>query len=703
MKLSFRLTLLAILLGLLSSTVVVLEAASYFNVRFAADDLGRQILDQTSLRVEEEIARLLDGAITPSRFTLNQLQAGHWKDDDFTDLIGDWEQLLMVSPHLTSLYIGRQSDGASTGITRLHRGHNSVWESSFNVTAGRHESREYWIEDYPHKTMTSDPPQSAPDIRTRPWYVEARKKHGPVWTNAMVFLGVTGVKNIHGLTYATPYYGSKGELRAVIDADFDLGDLCEFFETLKVGQNGFAFVVELRPDGGQFVIAHPDEKILTRVAPSSGSSELVPAGQLADGRVPAFLRARDSGNNGDAPFRFHHNGTNFLGKHRLLTQASMPQWMICSVIPEEDILARVYRSTLWALLIGGSAAALAVGVSFYVSSQVAGPLEKLAEESRRIGRMDVGPQPVRHSMVAEVDRLAIAVEDMKTGLRSFQKYVPAGVVRSLVETGREAMLGGERRRVTTLFSDIVGFTAHSERMKPEDLVEHLREYFGAITNEILLTGGTVDKFIGDAVMAFWGAPGNDPDQALAACTAALRVQSRLVDLRKQWETEGRVGFHSRIGINTGDVIAGNIGSDARLNYTVIGDAVNVASRIEGINKQYGTQIIIADTTFAAAGPEIIARPLDWVAVIGKADAVLLYELLGLTSQGATREPWIALFAEALEHYCRRRWNEAIDLLQQVLRERATDGPAQRLLDLCRRYLVDPPPPEWDGIYRSQSK
>jgi adenylate cyclase len=299
--------------------------------------------------------------------------------------------------------------------------------------------------------------------------------------------------------------------------------------------------------------------------------------------------------------------------------------------------------------------------------------------------------------------LAIAVEDMKTGLRSFQKYVPAGVVRSLVETGREATLGGERRRVTTLFSDIVGFTAHSERMKPEDLVEHLREYFGAITQEILLTGGTVDKYIGDAVMAFWGAPADDPDQALAACTAALRIQARLVDLRKQWETAGRVGFHSRIGINTGDVIAGNIGSDARLNYTVIGDAVNVASRIEGINKQYGTRIIISETTFAAAGPEIVARALDWVAVVGKAETVLIYELLGLASEGATREAWIDAFTEALEHYRRRRWNEAIGLLEEILRVRPDDPPAQRLLDLCRRYLVDPPPSEWDGIHRSQNK
>jgi adenylate cyclase len=703
MKLTFRVTLLAILLGLLSSTVAVLGAASYFNLRFAADDLGHQILDQTSLRVEEEIARMLDGAITPSRFSLNQLQAGHWKVDDFTDLIGHWEQLLRVSPHLTSLYIGRESDGASTGITRLRRGHNSVWESAFNATAGRHESREYWIEDYPRKTITSDPPQSAPDIRTRPWYVEARKKHGPVWTDTFVFLGVSGVENIHGLTFATPYYGAEGELRAVIDADFDLGDLCRFFETLKVGQNGLAFVVELRADGSQFVIAHPDEKILTQATASGSGSELVPADQLADGRVPAFLHAQQSSKKGDTPFRFDHNGTTFLGKRKVLTQASMPRWMICSLVPEEDILARVHRSTLWALLIGVLAAAVAVAVSFYVSSQVAGPLERLADETQRIGRMSVEPQPIRHSVVAEVDRLAVAVEDMKTGLRSFQKYVPAGVVRSLVETRREAVAGGERRRVTTLFSDIAGFTAHSERMKPEELVEHLREYFAAITAEILLTGGTVDKYIGDAVMAFWGAPEDDPDQALAACTAALRIQERLVDLRKQWATEGRVGFHSRIGINTGDVIAGNIGSDARLNYTVIGDAVNVASRIEGVNKQYGTEIIVADTTFMAAGPKIIARPLDWVAVVGKAEAVLIYELLGLTSEGVPREPWIDAFAEALEHYRRCRWNEAIALLEQVLEDRPGDRPSQRLLDLCRGFLVDPPSPEWDGVFRSKSK
>ena len=703
MKLTFRTTLLSILVSLLLATVAVLGGASYFNIRFAAQDLADQILDQTSLRIEEEIDQLLDNAIKPSQLSLKRFNAGHARPNDFVSLIRDWELVIDVHPQLSALFIGLESDGTSAGVSRLNPAGPTVWESGKNLATGLFEIKEYWLADFPEKPFESSFTKTAPDMRTRPWYELARRLARPAWTETFVFLGVKGRPNVVGVSYATPVYDTGGSLTAVIDADFNLSDLCKFMQTLAVGRDGFAFVLETRADGNAYVIAHPNEKVISQaIRARRGEMVLTPVASFADPRVTEFLSAGGI-TDGDEVTRFTLDGESFLGNQRQLDDPDLPHWTICSIIPEQDILARVNQNTALALFVGVLGAAGAVAVSLYISSQVAGPLENLAKAAERIGRLQVGAEPVRHSVVLEVDRLAVAVEDMKTGLRSFQKYVPADVVRGLVETRSEAQFGGQRRCVTTLFCDIVDFTAHSERLSPEHLVDHLREYLTALTEEVMAAGGAVDKYIGDAVMAFWGAPADDASHAAAACQAALNIQDRLVALREKWHGEGRTPFYSRIGINTGDVIAGNIGSDARLNYTVIGDAVNLASRLEGINKLYGTEAIISESTYFAAMPFISARPLDWVAVKGKTEPVLVYELLGRGGEGVSTPEWVDLYADALQSYRDRRWDEALAQLALVLEQRPGDPPSIRLRELCRDYAAAPPAENWDGVYRALKK
>src|SRR5262249_33149085 len=256
-----------------------------------------------------------------------------------------------------------------------------------------------------------------------------------------------------------------------------------------------------------------------------------------------------------------------------LNRKENPRWLICTVLPDADVMDRVQRNSRHTLMLGLVILVAAIAISFFGSSQVARPLERLEKEADAIGRLQLEPRLVASSLVREVDRLARAFEKMKTGLRSFQKYVPSDLVRLLLASNQEAGLGGERRNVTIFFCDIVDFTATAERLPPEELVEHLRVYLSALSEEILKTGGTVDKYIGDAIMAFWGAPVPDPKHALAACTAAIRCQDRLRQLRPLWQAEGKPPFFTRIGVNTGEAVIGNIGSEARLNYTVIGDAV----------------------------------------------------------------------------------------------------------------------------------
>jgi adenylate cyclase len=364
----------------------------------------------------------------------------------------------------------------------------------------------------------------------------------------------------------------------------------------------------------------------------------------------------------------------------------------------------VRRNTLIAIVIALATLALAVVVSLYVSEQVARPLERLAAEAEEVGQLRIAPGPVQHSFVMEVDRLAEATEDMKRGLLSFQKYVPADLVRDVLASGREATLGGELRVVTISFCDLANFTSISEKLPCEELVRHLGEYFEAYSTQIVASGGTVDKYIGDAIMAFWGAPLASPRHALEACTAALRGRERLRELRRKWAAEGRPELFTRVGIHTGVVLVGNIGSPARLNYTVMGDSVNLASRLEGLNKAYGTDILLSESTFREAGPDLIARPLDWVSVKGKTEATLVYEPLGLRGEvGQTSVELADVFGRALQCYRDRGWGGAIALFEQALSLRPEDAPARLLIARCRDHQASPPGDDWDGVHHMETK
>ena len=201
----------------------------------------------------------------------------------------------------------------------------------------------------------------------------------------------------------------------------------------------------------------------------------------------------------------------FLGSYHCLSSKLTPDWLICIAVPEADLLGRVEQNNRVTLVIGVCVFAVAILISLYLAAQIARPLEELAKETAAIGRFEVESRPVVHSMVREVDSLGAAIEEMKTGLRSFRKYVPADLVRSLLASKQEAGLGGECRTVTICFCDIVNFTEFAERTTPQELVEHLRDYLSLLSARISEAGGTVDKYIGDAVMAFWGAPAGTPD------------------------------------------------------------------------------------------------------------------------------------------------------------------------------------------------
>ena len=269
--------------------------------------------------------------------------------------------------------------------------------------------------------------------------------------------------------------------------------------------------------------------------------------------------------------------------------------------------------------------------------------------------------------------------------RMFAHYMSEALIQDLVKNPGKLRLGGERREMTIFFSDLAGFTGISEGLSPEALVPLLNEYLTRMTDIIMASGGIIDKYEGDAIMAFWGAPVFQPDHAGRACLAALEQQRQLELLRSQWQARGLPNFAARMGINTGEVVVGNLGSDTRFDFTVIGDAVNLASRLEGANKSYNTTILISETTAEQAAAQVELREIDLIAVKGRAAPVRVYEVLAPKGQIVAEMVQVReLFAQGLARYRQQRWAEAQELFQQVLDHRPGDGPAQVFLARCQR-------------------
>jgi adenylate cyclase len=273
----------------------------------------------------------------------------------------------------------------------------------------------------------------------------------------------------------------------------------------------------------------------------------------------------------------------------------------------------------------------------------------------------------------------------------------------LLRQGVEARPGGSVQELSVMFIDIAGFTGLSERLG--DRVVPLLSRYLDITSEIIVAnGGTIDKFIGDAVMAFWGAPQPQDDHAARCCRAALACR-RAIDQSGLVDDLGQP-LQIRIGINSGRMLVGNIGSELRLNYTVIGDAVNVASRLEGANKSYGTQILIGAATERLARGVVITREVDSIAVYGREEGISVHELIGIAGETADDSDaigWIADYERGLAAYRARRFADALADFEMVLEQRGRDRPAELMRDRCRQLAAASPDNAWRPVAALTSK
>jgi adenylate cyclase len=282
---------------------------------------------------------------------------------------------------------------------------------------------------------------------------------------------------------------------------------------------------------------------------------------------------------------------------------------------------------------------------------------------------------------------------------ALSQYLSPDVMEEVVRDPSAIKLGGEKREMTVLFSDLRGFTSLSETMEAERLVHILNLYLTRMSDIVFRHQGTIDKYMGDAVMAFWGAPKAQPDHARRACLAALEMLDELEKLNVDFERDGIPRLEMGIGLNTGPMAVGNMGSERRFDYTVMGDSVNLGSRLESLNKEYGTNIIVAETTLAQAGPDLRARFLDLVAVQGKKEPASVYELLSANGQvDQPGEAAIAAYDRGLERYKAGHFVVALSHFEEALRLNQRDSVSAVYIARCRELVDSPPPADWDGVY-----
>lgn len=530
------------------------------------------------------------------------------------------------------------------------------------------------------------------------WFKQAFEQSGTSWSDIYPIAdnGALGFAAVQAVT--TPD-GQAG----VISVSMELDRISSFLQGVDLGKGGAVFLTNPYAELVASATAIPGSRPLntptgTKLADASTPLLRVAAAALsASGVKLAELHDRRQ-----IAHRDQASGQTYFITLSPLTQMGL---IVGLVIPESEILGDIDRSTtLLAYILLVFICLTAASVAVLASWTLGRPLAAVTRNAVLLGDFRFDEIKPVASRLTEIAALSQAIVQMNASLASFKKYVPTEIVRMLFAQGAEAELGGTRRELSVFFMDLAHFTKISEALG-DDVIAFIGEFLSEMSDEIRTAGGTIDKYIGDAVMAFWGAPVANEAHALASCRAALGCQARLAALRARGTGPMRREMKARIGINSGRVLVGNVGSRDRLNYTAIGDPVNVASRLEALNKRYGTEILIGEDTYRAAKDHIVARRLERVAVYGKDEGIELYELLALTEVAPPDLlAWVAVHERGIDAIRQRSWDEAEAQFLKVIDMRGGhDTPSQLMLRHVRAFRDAPPPNDWDGLLRLSEK
>lgn len=453
------------------------------------------------------------------------------------------------------------------------------------------------------------------DARKRSWYRDTMRADRLLISSP--YLSFTMATPV--ITVSAPL---RGTARGVIAADLKLDTFSDFVNEQRPGARGIALMF----DSAGVLIAHPELKQFVASAMTRPSDPKLPnIRELGRGLVATVLKGWDGGDRSEGSVR-DEDGTKYLYRLKYFSLDAELSGYTLLLAAQDDFIPDIQKAHLIATIL-----ALISGVAFipavwFFGSRMSRSLKEITLEAGKLQTM-VAPNPLPvASYIKEIQELGTTVNLAQRAIWSFAHFVPKEIVRGLLDKSISTDLGGVRQEITIVFTDVRGFTTIAEAADPDILMRQTSRYFTALTEAFLAEGGTVDKFIGDAVMVFWNAPHRQSDHVARACRAVLSARRENERLNEQFEAEGLPPFITRFGIHVAEAVVGNLGSDERMEYTALGTAVNLTSRLEGLNKQYGTTILVSEQVYSRAQHSFAFRSIDTVVAKGMTTETRVYEL-----------------------------------------------------------------------------
>jgi adenylate cyclase len=677
---SLRLDILAAVSGLLIITVFVIVSFTYHNNSKTVLSISNDFIDQVSGKLIEKSINYLTPASNIIELTTNFVDKDVLSLKKEEQLTSYAIEILKLYPQLTMLNYGDEK-GNFLMQKRLPNGSIATKIVDRNISPAtvtwKYRSKSGQI----LKSKTSTKVKYDP--RKRPWYIGAAKEKTNYWTDMYIFFS----DQKPGVTAAYPVLNKTGKLAGVFSIDIQLEEISNFLKKLNIGKSGLAFIMNNKNE----LVAFPD--VTKIVKEEAGKLRPVKVEELDIGWIAKSFHVYKEKKQDKFIFKFQ--GKRYIGAYTPFPKSFGKDWIIAMVVPENDFIGDIKKTNNITFIISVIFLAVAILFAMILARSIAKPIVALTKETQRIKEFKLDGKVSIASSIKEIQLMSEGLSSMKSGLKAFQKYVPAALVRQLIKTGDDARIGGQKKELTIFFSDIANFTTISEKTEPQELMKHLSEYLNELTKIIRHNSGTVDKYIGDAIMAFWGAPMPDDNHILHACKAALLCHKKVQELNKQWEADGKPALYTRFGLHTGDTIVGNLGSSERMNYSVIGDSVNLASRLEGVNKMYGTSIIVSEAIYEKTKEQFHFRPLDIVAVKGKTKGIRIFELLAAKDDEISEamKELINHFPVGFEAYLKQDWDLAIKIFGQF----TNDKVARMYVGRCEEFKVNPPDEGWGGV------
>jgi class 3 adenylate cyclase/ABC-type nitrate/sulfonate/bicarbonate transport system substrate-binding protein len=583
---------------------------------------------QTSQASVERTEEFIESTESPLRLLAEVAAAdpGYFRTEPSRDLL---YRVLTSAAHIDAAYVSFE-DGYHRVVTRIDEDRRrsdpaipaaANWHSSYvdAITYGLRRTRHRTFFDiWPHQVGNYNVATEI-DIRVLPGY-QAAKTTG---TLAVTEPSINPDTGFPILSLRVPIFHGVDFLGCA-SANITVDVMSRFLDKHRTSAHSTALIAD--GNNGK-IIAFPNKQKGVHI--EKGVLKVATLADIDDPDVREAHRQHAISDTDSFVFRSPVNGEELIAAFADFPDGFGQPWQVITLTPVDDFVGTLKATNRLMMVIIIILTVIELIFIYFASRRLSRPVENVSQQLQAIESLHFDVPASRPSSIREIARLESAASLLRTSLKSFSSFVPLDVVRQLIKSGIPLTSGVEPRLLTVFFSDLENFSSHSETLAPADLLVQISAYLEEVSGAIAEEGGTVDKFIGDGVMAFWNAPVQRPDHVLRACAGALRAARRMDRVNAGWESEGRPRIRIRIGLNCATVLVGNVGSSTRLSYTALGDGVNVAARLEGINKLFGTTICISDSIYAEVRTQILVRPLKRVQVKGRKSEFMIYELLAL--------------------------------------------------------------------------